>query len=280
MQPKAPVMNLTEKLKQYLKCTGKVLHATGRQMSDAQLFTVAGNLAYTTILSVIPLLAVSFSIFKAFGGLERAYAIAEPFVLMNLAPNASGQVIETLRHFIQNANAGTIGITGFIGLIFVSFSTLSTIESSINHVWRVHHRRKLLHRLAIYWLIMTLGPVALAIGVGVASSALIPLSKIVPSGFSLFVLTILLFFVLQKWAPHRHVHTGAALISATVTALLWNLAQFGYAIYTARVVTYNRIYGSLGAIPIILVWIYIIWLIVLSGAALTASIHKAYAEAK
>jgi membrane protein len=247
---------------------------TWKQMSEAQLFMVASSLAYTTILSIIPVLAVSFAIFQTFGGMSKLYNTLEPMILENLAQGASAEVIATLHSFINNTHVGAVGVGGMIGLIFTSMSMLSSSENAINMVWQTQISRSIFQRISTYWLFITLGPLALSVAVGMATSLHRPLSHFLPSGLGIFLINIAFFFGVYKWVPNARVKSVYAFISAVVTATCWNIARAGYTLYTKKIVTYNAIYGSLGAVPILLLWIYIIWIIVLTGAALTAALQK------
>jgi membrane protein len=246
-------------------------------MLEAQLLLVASSLAYTTILSIIPVLAVSFSIFQAFGGMEKLYSTIEPFILSNLAEGSSEEAIEAIRRFIGNIHAGALGVGGFIGLVLTTMSMLSSIEKAINKVWKTTTNRPLFNRIASYWFFVTLGPLALSVIVGAVGSADFSLiSKFLPGGTGIFVITALGFAIVYKYVPNRHVHWIPAVFSGVVTAMFWNIARIGYALYTTKVVSYSKIYGSLGAIPILLLWIYIVWVIILSGAALSAALQKRF----
>jgi len=260
----------------YLASLRNILMDTWNQTRKAQLLLVASSLAYTTILSVIPLLAVSFAVFHAFGGMEKLDASLEPFILSNLTEGASEDVMKTLHSFIDNAHASAIGVGGLFGLIFTSTSMLSSIEKAINSVWLAPVKRGWFARIASYWLFITLGPLALAVAVGFATTANIPMASLFPTGTGVFLITTAIFFSIYKWVPHCKVHTGYALVSALFTAIFWNLARWGYSMYTEHAVSYSKIYGSLGAVPILLLWIYIAWVIVLSGAALTASLQNRF----
>jgi membrane protein len=245
-----------------------------QQVQQAQLLMVASSLAYTTILSIIPVLAVSFAIFQAFGGMQKLYDLVEPMILSNLAHGASSEAIAMLHKFIDNTHAGAVGVSGLVGLIFTSMSLMFSAEKAINFVWQTKPTRSVFQRVAAYWLFITLGPLALSVAVGTATSFNFPLAKLLPSGTGIFILTIGIFFCVFKWVPNTKVKPLFALISAAVTAAFWNIARVSYLLYTDHVVSYNKIYGSLGAIPILMLWIYILWIIVLSGAALTAALQK------
>jgi membrane protein len=251
-----------------------IVKDTWGQMKRAQLLLVASSLAYTTILSIIPMLAVSFAIFKAFGGMDKLYQTIEPFILQNLAEGSSTEVITALRKFVANAHASAIGITGFVGLIFTSMSMLNSIESAINRVWGAPTRRRIFQKLATYWLFITMGPLAASVAIGFASGSSLPLSSLVPDGTGMFLLTVLFFTAIFRWVPNTDVHWPYALVSGTLTAVLLGLARMGYGLYTHAFAGYNRIYGSLGAVPILLLWIYIVWAIILTGAAVSATLQQ------
>jgi membrane protein len=247
---------------------------TWRQMQRANLLLVASSLAYTTILSLIPMLAVSFAIFKAFGGLERLYQVIEPFILSNLAEGSSEDAIVALRRFLENVHTSAVGIGGFVGLVLTSMSMLHSIEGAINTVWGAPMRRNYFQRIVSYWFFITLGPLALSVGLGVVTTSNLPLSQFVPDGTGIFFLTIFFFTAVFKWVPNCDVHWPYAIGAAAVTAVFLTFARVLYALYTSTAVSYNKIYGSLSAVPIFLLWIYIVWVIVLTGAALSAALQS------
>ncbi|MBI5625361.1 MAG: YihY family inner membrane protein [Elusimicrobia bacterium] len=248
-----------------------------KQISGTNMFTEAASLAYTTILSIIPALAVSFATFKAFGGMEKLYSLVEPMIIKNLAEGSEEAVILAIRGFIANVHTGAIGISGFAGLIVTSMLMFYSIECAINNIWRAPMRRGglwVLRRIAYYWFFITMGPLAVAVAVGAGSSMSVPFSRLLPGGAGFFLLASGFFFVVFKLVPNRHVHWQAAFIAGIITGAGWSVARASYGIYTREVVTYSKIYGSVGAIPILLVWIYIIWVIVLTGAAVAAVLQK------
>lgn len=259
---------------QAVKKSKQILKDTQFVISDAQLFMTAASLAYTTILSIIPVLALSFVIFRAFGGLEKLYETLEPAILSNLSQGTSEDVMLRLRGLINNVSVGTISAGGFIGLIFTSMSLMLSIENSFNRIWKVENHRTWFHRVASYWLFITLGPLALSVALGVATSTKFPLSKLFPNWSGAFALAACFLTLAYKFVPNTKVRTKYALISGFWTAVVWSLSRYGYELYIQKFASYNKIYGSLAAIPILLFWIYIMWLMVLAGAALTATIQK------
>lgn len=252
----------------------KTLRDTWAQIQGAQLFTVAASLAYTTILSIIPLLALSFAVFKVFGGMDQVYDKLQPFLLNNLAEGVSDDAISTLAQFINQTQAGTVGLLGFFALVVTSMSMLSSIEQSINRVWGVPNSRPLFLRFATYWMFITLGPLLLALIIGFASTSREIALHWVPGWVGIFLITTAGFFGLYRWVPNTKVYWGYAAIAALAAAILWNVAQAAYVIYVREVVSYDRIYGSLSAVPVLLLWIYIAWIITLAGAALGAALQR------
>lgn len=250
--------------------TVQVARDTLLYMRQAHLVMVASSLAYVTILSIVPALAVAFAIFQAFGGLERLYDVVEPFIIRNLAEAASEQAMAAIRKAVSAA--GALGAGGTVFLILTTMSMLYNAEAAINRVWQASNRRPLMQRIAYYWFVITLGPLALAAALGLVGN--LGWTRHLPPGGGTFVVSSIVFFLVYKLVPGRHVNWRSALCSALFTACILGAARFGYGVYTKEVVTYNRIYGSLGAVPIILLWIWINWVIVLTGAALGAAVQK------
>ncbi len=263
-------------LKKIKKIAKDTLDDILKELVDSQLLLVASSLAYTTILSIVPLLAVSFSIFYSFGGMEKALGIIEPFIIQNLTEGTSGEVMNTIRGFIENARSSTIGVSGMVALIITSMTMLSSIEKAFQKIWKTNIKRSLFQRVTTYWFFITLGPLSLSVLIGVLSSN--KTSFVLPSQIEGFFYAVLFFFAIYKWVPLCKVQGPPALISATIAASLWSIAKFIYSIYTHNVLTYSKIYGSLAAIPILLLWVYIAWIIVLSGASLTASLQRRWFE--
>ncbi len=251
---------------------------TIKLVRDEQVPGAASALAYTTILSVIPLIAVCFSILKAFGGLENLYAKIEPFVFENLAEGSDEQTLTVIRSFVDHIHPTSLGIGGVVALLFTSMSMLASIEKTINKIWKTKLQRGILKRIGIYWFFITLAPLTLAIAIGAAESLEIPLSKVLPTGTSFFFILVAAFYGMYRYIPHCPVYWRAALVASVGTSAIWILAKNVYGIYVHHFVSYDRIYGSLAAIPILLVWIYVAWLVVLTGAAFSASLQSHYLE--
>jgi membrane protein len=253
---------------------GPVLKDVVALIRELQLPLVASSLAYTTILSIIPVLAVSFAVFHAFGGMDKLFEVVEPFIISNLAKGTGQEVTGHLRAFIGNAHANAVGAGGVVALLATTMTMLTSIETAINKIWGIHRQRSLFYRISSYWLIITLGPMALAVAVGLATSKDAPMTAYLPSGFGILMLTIAMLFLIYQTTPNTRVNWHYSLFSGILAGVAWSGAANAYEEYTKFAVSYSKIYGSLSAIPILLVWIYILWLIVLSGAALGACLQR------
>jgi membrane protein len=247
-----------------------------KEFQDCQLLTVASSLAYTTLLSIVPLMAVSFAIFQAFGGLERLYVVLEPFLLKNLTQGSGELAADHVRQFVSNTRAHAVGATGFFALLFTSMSLLFSIDKAINRIWRATETRGLFQRLAAYWFFITLGPMGLSVALGMVTSKELPLSRILPGKSGLMAVCLILFCWVFKFVPNRKVHWRPAIVASSVTAIIWTIATILYGFYTSQLVRYDKIYGSLGAIPILLLWIYLNWVILLTGVAATDVLQRKY----
>src|SRR5690606_37087440 len=139
----------------------------------------------------------------------------------NLAEGADEATLATIRSFVANINTGTLGVTGFLGLVVTRMLTLSSVEKSINRVWNAPITRPVFQRVATYWFFITLGPLAAAAALGFASSIGVGASKFAPPTLLLFPILIGAFFGMYKFIPHRKVHWQPALIAAFWTSLSW-----------------------------------------------------------
>ncbi len=235
----------------------------------------ATALAYTTLLSIVPLIAVMLAFFKAFGGLSKVESILEPVILNNLTTGSGETVKKYLVEFTSNLHAGALGIVGFIFLILTVIGLLSTIEAAFNDIWGVRQSRTWIKRFNAYWTIVTLGPLFVAFSIGLTAS--FQSSTFVKAYLSTgllqyflmvapYLFTWVTFTLLYAYIPNTRVRFRSALLGGVFAGTLWEIAKYGYTVYAAQSTTYATIYGSLSALPVFLVWLYVTWLIVLIGA--------------
>lgn len=237
----------------------------------------ASALTYASLLSIVPLLALMFSVLKGFGVQNSL----EPLILERIAVG-SEQIVDNIITYINNTNMGRLGTVGLVALVMTVLALLSNIEESFNHIWGVRETRSLIRRFADYFSVVIFGP--LFILAAVSMTATLQAQGFLQHLMSLaFVgqLIVLLFKVLPylaMWAaftflyvfmPNIKVQFRSALIGGIIGGTLWQIGQWGYVHFQVGVARYNAIYGTLAALPIFMVWIYFSWLIVLLGLEVT-----------
>jgi membrane protein len=241
------------------------------------IFTQATALAYTTLVSLLPILAIAFFLFHAFGGFEILLEKMEPFIEDNLAPSFSNQISSYLEGFINSVHAGTVGIVGLFAFIFTSISTLATIEKTFNLIWGSHKQRSLTRRMTTYWSLLTLAPLLMALSILMSSKVLSSLQydKNFFSQTAVLLLHVIpylsmsaLFSSLYMFLPSVTVDRRDAIKAGVFTGIIFELAKVVYAIYATHAIKNNAVYGSLIIIPVFLVWLYVVWVIILFGAEL------------
>ena len=250
----------------------------------------ASALAYTTLLALIPLLAVGLGVStKLLQGSEATTREMIAKLVDQLAPQleqvpgteeeklgARRKVVEQIQNFIANINSGALGLTGTAGLLFIAIGLLSTIEATFNDIWGVARGRNWFVRVIHYWAAITLGPLLIVLVMGLAIGPkfqgvqnLIQDTPLVGRlTFKLVPLLVLCgsFMLLYQLMPNTRVHWKAALVGGVVAGVLWVMNSNFNALFASRVVSVSRIYGSLGAIPILLFGLYLSWTILLFGA--------------
>ncbi|HWP67048.1 MAG TPA: YihY/virulence factor BrkB family protein [Candidatus Limnocylindria bacterium] len=249
-----------------------------------QVLVHAAALTYISIVSLVPTLAVAFAMFKAFGGLEQARRVLMPKIMAYVAIGSQALVEAKIQEFVDNVQSGTLGSVGIVVLLLVVVFLLSAIEYSFNQIFESPRPRSFLHRVAAYWTLVTVTPTALLIGVGMPATLkrFSPQLWAILDGTTLGVLLGLVvplvlvwlgFALLYYFIPAARVAPHAAVAGAAVGGSLWWIAVHGYAYYSVLALEYSKIYGSLGVVPILLLWIWLTWLIVLFGAEVAAAVQ-------
>ncbi len=259
---------------------GRILYIVVTGFRRERIKLRAAALTYVSLLSLVPALAVIFSLFAAFGGLEPVEAKLREFVVDALAVESHRQMLtQYLTEFVSKVHASQIGIFGVVILLFTVISLLANIEKSFNDIWGLERDRSLLQRFQVYWPLITLGPILLGLSLSISTAveanatvrwlaekapALTLMAGIVP-----LLLAFIFFTFLYAVMPNTKVPVRYAAVGGMVAGALWVTAQKLYAIYAAHAITYSAIYGSLGAVPLFILWIYVSWIVALLGAQLT-----------
>ena len=242
---------------------------------------VAAALSYSSLLSVVPLLAIFLGLLSAFPAFEELRITVQEFIFDTAIPEVGIEVSDYLAGFVENASK----MTGF-GLLALGVTAvllLSTITTAFNSIWRVQEPRSLVLRLLVYWAVLTLGPILLGASLSLSTYgfALAGWAGVQEYG-SNFGMTQLLpfalaagaFTVLYMLVPARSVRFRHALAGALVAAFLFELLKRGFGFYLAHFPSYQAVYGALAAIPIFLIWMYLSWAVVLFGAEIAASFRE------
>jgi membrane protein len=240
-----------------------------RRFNDDRCLMTATALSYTTLLSLVPLLVVVFSIVSAFPVFEVAIGTMQDFIFRNFLPTASEVIQEYVTGFMSRA--GTLTGIGIVFLVITALMLMNTIDGALNGIWRVRKARPVVAKLAVYWATLTLGPLLIAVSV-LATTYLVGMSKFGEAasaalvGWTPFLATVLALTLLYVLVPNRRVPVRYGIVSAVLAAALFELAKVGFAYYIAAGPVYTTLYGALATVPLFLVWVYVSWAIVLLGA--------------
>ncbi|MDO4433546.1 MAG: YihY family inner membrane protein [Alysiella sp.] len=238
---------------------------------------VAGSLTFTTLLALVPLLTVMLvmiTAFPVFGDVTSAFM---DFVRNNIVPSGASVVADYLDEF--KTAAGRLTSIGIIMMVVTSLMLVQTIDETFNRIWRVQKQCSFWVRLPAYWLLLTLGPLVLGFSISLSAyfMRLETLNQLSHFSGSLKLVGQLcfdigVFFVLFRFVPNCHVSMKHALLGALITAIFLETAKWGFGIYIRNFNSYQLIYGAFAAIPVFLIWLQILWMIVLTGALITASL--------
>jgi membrane protein len=249
-------------------------------MRDIRVARTAGSLAFTTLLGLVPLATVAFAFVARFPVFQQWLDALERFLLEHMLPGSANAVVHTyVREFTEKA----VGLTG-VSIAFIVVTAvlvIATVEREVNAIWGITRARPLARRLVVYAIGATAGPVLVGASISVTTWLLTQSLAAVPLRATLADLTVralplvfstLALALLYAIAPQRHVPWRHAFAGAVVAALAFEGAKLGFAFYLTQVPTYELVYGALAALPVFLIWIYLCWFIVLTGAAITATL--------
>jgi len=245
---------------------------------EDRLGLTAGSLTFTTTIALVPFLTVVLAVFTAFPIFAKFQDVLQQWLLQSLVPDAiARQVLGYLSQFAGKASK--LGAVGLVALLASAVALIYTIDRTLNGIWRVRTKRSLGQRVLLYWAALTLGPLMLGASISLTSYAL-SLSRGMPGGLPAaigllieglqFALGAGGMAVLFHYVPNTFVRWGHAWVGGVFVAVGMELARKGLALYVGKVPTYSLIYGAFATVPILLIWIYMVWVLVLLGATLTA----------
>ncbi len=253
-----------------------------RRFQGDGAFNMASSLSYTSLLSLVPLLAIGLAILAAFPVFDTVRDELQATLFRYVVPEVGAQVQRYVAEFVKNA--GKLTAAGVVGLAFSAVMVLVTIESSLNQIFRVTTPRAPLSRLLVYWTALTLGP--LMLGASFSLSAVLYAASDWATRAGLWVLVRLVthaapavllmaaFGLLYLTVPNRRVGVADAAIGGVAAGLAFAALRWGFGLYVASAQTYQSIYGAVASVPIFLFWMYLSWMVVLFGAELTAALPE------
>ena len=241
---------------------------------------VAATLTYTSLLGFVPLMALILAIVTAFPVFAGLRTDLESALFDVFLPDSVAMVEEHIDHFADNA--GRLTAVGIVGLALVAVLLLSTIEGAFNQIWRIREKRPVAVRLVTFWAMLTMGPILFGLSLSISSSLFAaaratgvesytgPLAEL--AKLSAPLLGMVGFTILYFAMPNQPVRWLHAVIGGMTATVGFELLKRGFGMFITHFPTYEAIYGALAAIPIILVWTYCAWMVVLLGAVITASL--------
>ncbi len=245
---------------------------------EDRLGVTASSLTFTTTISLVPLFTVGLAIFSAFPMFAVLQTRLQSWLVQSLVPNnIAQQVLSYLNQFA--AKAGQMGWAGALALLVTALALILTIDRKLNDIWRVRESRPLTQRVLVYWAVLTLGPLFLAGSLAVTSYALSASKGLVssmPDALKLLLDTVQFALMtagvaaLYRYVPNTRVRWSHALAGGLFVAGGLELAKKLLALYLSTVPTYSMVYGTFAFLPILLIWIYLVWVIVLLGAVVAA----------
>jgi membrane protein len=245
---------------------------------EERVTQTSGSLTYTTLLSLVPFFTVALAITTAFPVFDEWIGSLQLFILENVLPDtpAVETIIDQVNSFTQNA--ARLTAIGILGFLVTAVMLMLTVDNALNRIFRVQRRRTILQNIYIYWAVITLGPLLIGASLSMTYFALrrslgaLDLGLVADTliGVVPFVLTCVALTLLYGVVPARRVEWRHALLGGTLAGLGFEIAKRGFAIYLSKVPTYALIYGAFATIPVFLIWLYLSWLVVLTGAIFTA----------
>lgn len=250
-----------------------------KDVKGERITVSAGHLAYVSLLSLVPVIMVFFMVMSAFPAFEKIRGQFEEFIFTNFVPTAGDVVQNYMSEFVGNASG--MGAASIVTLLVVAILLISNIDRTFNHLWKTKVQRPIIFTFAIYWMIITLGPLLIGVSIAVSSylAGLATFADDYTPGLGTAALKLVpwaaaigVFMILYMIVPNRRVRAKYALFGALLATGLFEVTKKGFAFYISNFPSYEIIYGALATIPILFVWVYLSWIVVLLGAVFTYSV--------
>ena len=255
---------------------------TLQRARQERLPQLAGSLTFTTVLSIVPLLAVSFALLTRFPLFRRLHDAIQEHLLGALLPaDISRTVLRHLGRFA--ANAGGLTVVGMLFVLLAAVVLLLTVENALNRIWQVKKDRPLAKRIGMHLLMLAVGPLLLGASLWATSyllgaSAGLIRTLSIQAAFVLNLGPVLLgtaaLASLFYFVPNTRVRRRDALVGGLLGSIAFELGKRGFAAYLLTVPTYKTLYGGFAVVPVFLLWVYFSWLVTLAAALVAANLHR------
>ncbi len=234
----------------------------------------ASALAYASLLAIVPLVALGFSVFTSFQAFDAIAASVRDALLEYLLPTSQQAVQEYLGSVTSKTTA--LSVFGIIGLLFTATALLNTVEEAFNSIWRISRDRAWFSKFVTFWATLTLAPILIGASISITSYfAALPVLRHVAEGATVishipfvlpWLMSSLALTTLYMVLPNTNVPFRYAIVGGLVGGALFEATKFGFAFYVTHIANYEKLYGALSTLPIFLIWLYLVWVIVLIGA--------------
>ncbi len=272
-------MTVKEKIYSYFQSTKGFLAFLVKRAQNDTVLRVASSLSYTSLIALVPVLAIALAVFSAFPVFADVRGQIQDMFIQNLMPDAGQDISAYFNDFINaTAKLTTIGV---VGIALTAILLLSTIENSFNFIFKVTTPRRWTTKITLYWTVITLGPLLLGTGLSLKGmvafnkifaslpEAQIWLGKILPA-----IITCMLLIGVYVFIPNKKVSVLSAFVGALTAMFLFLILRYGFALFMLKNNTYKTLYGAVAAIPLMLVWMYLYWAVVIFGAVVTAALDE------
>lgn len=281
--PPTPPLTLPRQAESLLKSLShfpwqSTAHTLRERFREDHLGLTASSLTFTTTMALVPFITVALAVFTAFPMFAKFQDVLQKWLLESLIPNnIARQVMGYLTQFAGQASK--LGVAGVTLLLITALALIMTIDHTLNGIWRVRTPRPLGQRVLVYWAALTLGPLLLGFSLSITSYAISASQGVVgvmPGGVQL-LLDVLQFFLMAwgmaamyHYVPNTQVRWAHAWVGGLFVATGFDVAKRLLSLYLSKVPTYSVVYGTFATVPILLIWLYVAWVIVLLGAVIAA----------
>jgi len=241
----------------------------------------ASALAYANLLAIVPIVILAFSIFASFQDMAHLAQRIQQYLVTYLLPTSQQIVLDYLANL--SGKSTSLSIFGIIGLLITITALLTTMEESFNDIWRIKKRRTHFARFMTFWSLLTLSPLLLGASISITSYfAALPMIHDVTENTSVFqhipflipwIISSLAMTALYISLPNTSVHIRSAIIAGLIAGAFFEVSKLGFTFYVTELANYEKLYGTLGTLPIFLIWIYLTWVIVLFGAEINVCLQ-------